>query len=231
LTSLESDLRRISGVTDVRVEHSEGAPRPSEIHVIATKDRNVKQIVRDVQSLTSASLGVSIDHRIVSVVQLESHPSPEAPPAAGSPAGEPRDVNLQASDGPPAVITLDRPILENVIVVTNSAGGWVRVSLRWPDGNLTFGAVIAGDRKKVRARAAASALVKALEPALAPKKAKVEIEDVILHQVTDREAVLVHAIYSERAKSIPIVGTAYIEDDVSSAAVKALLKAANRVLA
>lgn len=217
LVTLESDLRRITGVQDVRIERGEGATQPSAIHVVATKDRNAKQIVRDVQSLTSASLGISIDHRIVSVVQLESQAPVEAP--------------RQTIDDPQPVITLDRPILENVIVVTNSAGGWVRVSLRWPEGNLTFGAVMAGARRKVRARAAVSALVKALEPALANKKAKIEIEDVILHQVTNQEAVLVHAIYVERSRSIPIVGSSYVEDDIASAAVKALLKAANRVLA
>src|ERR671919_677812 len=67
LDRIENDLLRVPGVMSASVV---GEETPREIHVVATPERSPKQIVRDVQSLTSARFGISIDHRIVSVVQL-----------------------------------------------------------------------------------------------------------------------------------------------------------------
>jgi len=126
--------------------------------------------------------------------------------------------------------TPQRPILENVVLVTNAEGGWIRVSLRWPDGELSSGVSTAGERRMTRAQAAATATIKALTPALARSGAKIEVEDVLLHEMAGRDAVLIHAVHLGRTKTTPIVGSAYIYDDVASASVKALLKATNRVL-
>jgi hypothetical protein len=67
LVRLEADLPKIQGVSSARVV---GEDEPSEIHVVASTARPPKQIVRDVQSLANARFGIPIDHRIVSVVQL-----------------------------------------------------------------------------------------------------------------------------------------------------------------
>src|SRR5207248_11226560 len=71
LDGLEVELHKIPGVTGVRVI---GDQAPSEIHIVATPGRPAKQVVRDVQSLAAAGFGMSIDHRIVSVVQLDEAP-------------------------------------------------------------------------------------------------------------------------------------------------------------
>ena len=78
LAKLEQDLLRVPGVRSARVI---GTDVPSEIHIVTTSKRSPKQVVRDVQSLAAAGFGIPIDHRIVSVVQLDdSPPSPATVP-------------------------------------------------------------------------------------------------------------------------------------------------------
>ena len=72
LAKLEQDLLRVPGVRSARII---GTDVPSEIHIVTTSKRSPKQVVRDVQSLAAAGFGMPIDHRIVSVVQLDD-PAP-----------------------------------------------------------------------------------------------------------------------------------------------------------
>lgn len=67
---LEESLCRLTTVDAVRVVGDQSAI--SEIHVLATPGKPAKQVVRDVQSLAMASFGITIDRRVISVVQIES---------------------------------------------------------------------------------------------------------------------------------------------------------------
>ena len=91
LSRLEQDLLRVPGVRSARVV---GVDVPSEIHIVTTAKRSPKQVVRDVQSLAAAGFGIPIDHRIVSVVQLDEPPGPPPPndASARSPVGEERSA-------------------------------------------------------------------------------------------------------------------------------------------
>jgi len=42
-----------------------------DIHVLCTTGRNVKQLVRDIQSAVSAKFNIEIDYKIISVAQIE----------------------------------------------------------------------------------------------------------------------------------------------------------------
>ncbi|PLV59370.1 hypothetical protein [Thermotoga sp. KOL6] len=66
--TLEDIISKISGVISVKVVEEDGQPR--EIHVIADPSRNPKQIVRDIETVALASLGMKLDRRIISVAQL-----------------------------------------------------------------------------------------------------------------------------------------------------------------
>ena len=68
-STLEHALKRIPGVEAARVVMNGSAP--SEVHVITQPTKPPKQVVRDVQSVALASLGVQLDRRIVSVVQVD----------------------------------------------------------------------------------------------------------------------------------------------------------------
>lgn len=54
-----------------------------EIHILASNERNPKQIARDVQSALFAAYGLEVDHRIISIAQLPNCPfySQESAPA------------------------------------------------------------------------------------------------------------------------------------------------------
>ena len=115
LTRFQEDLQRIPGVKSARVV---GTDAPSEIHIIATVDRPAKQLVRDVQSLATAGFGLSIDHRIVSIVQLE---------------GE---------DQSPQQNGVARPVLDWVMMAAQGDAGRIDIGLRWPGAKRPAGRVL-----------------------------------------------------------------------------------------
>ena len=45
--------------------------RPIEVHVLADNSKPAKQTVRDVRSVAQTMFGLELDHRIVSVAQLD----------------------------------------------------------------------------------------------------------------------------------------------------------------
>ncbi|MFH0777035.1 MAG: hypothetical protein V2A71_00245 [Candidatus Eisenbacteria bacterium] len=63
----ESVLRRLRDVSAVSVLADAG--EIAEIHVTTASSRSPKQLVRDVESVLEAELGIRVDHRCVSVAQ------------------------------------------------------------------------------------------------------------------------------------------------------------------
>jgi hypothetical protein len=239
LTRLEQDLQRVPGIRSARIV---GADVATEIHIVATHARSPKQLVRDVQSLAQAGFGLTIDHRIVSIVQLEeSEPVPEKPAAAPEPPSETRaqpsesevhrTINLETDEAPGDLGPRPhRPVLERVVFATKGTSGWVKVALRWADGEVTEGAGAAGGSREARARGATLATLNALEPVLSRMGASLEIDHVLVHRIGQTDAVLVRALFYDGTSSTPLVGSAVVQDDVATAAVRALLHAINRKL-
>jgi hypothetical protein len=225
LDKLESELRKIAGVRNARIV---GTEAPEEIHVVASAARSPKQVVRDVQSLAAAGYGLPIDHRIVSVVQLEDAEPPPPPSTIqlDPPAERPQPVGA----APGAHHEERRPILERVVLGTRGNAGWVEVGLKWPDGTETDGSGTAGPSRETRARGAAKALVEALAPVLHERGVDLELDQVLIHRMDSADSVFVRATFSEGGNVIPVVGSAIVHDDVASAAVRALLHAVNRKL-
>lgn len=67
----QSLISKLNGVYASHVVFSE-TQEPIEIHVLANNRRNVKSIVRDVQSAVSARYGIEVDYHIISVAQVSS---------------------------------------------------------------------------------------------------------------------------------------------------------------
>jgi hypothetical protein len=92
VAAMERDLGRIPAVTSVRVVVE--ADELQEVHIVGSAGRSPKLIGRDVQSLLAARWGIDVDHRKVSVVQLDDAEegaaegvdltAPEPPLASGS---------------------------------------------------------------------------------------------------------------------------------------------------
>jgi len=69
--SYEEAIRKIRGVMAARVV-ADGKGTVSEIHVLAGPERGPKQVVRDVESSLMAQFGVAVDHKRISVAQVDS---------------------------------------------------------------------------------------------------------------------------------------------------------------
>src|SRR5207237_460293 len=91
--AMERDLTRIPAVTSARVMIEDDELR--EVHVVSGGNRSPKLIGRDVQSLLAAQWGIDVDHRKVSVVQLDDGDDVqvmEEPAADTSPAPAPQTM-------------------------------------------------------------------------------------------------------------------------------------------
>lgn len=70
MSELEEIIGRLQGVFSSRVIVNDwGAIE--EIHVLASVEKNPKQLVRDIESALAAKWGIKLDHRKISVAQLE----------------------------------------------------------------------------------------------------------------------------------------------------------------
>ena len=79
LPELEATLGRLPGVQAVRVVTGPDA-RPTEVHVLSSREKTPKQLVRDIQSVAMAQFDLEVDHRIVSIVQFDEGERGQASP-------------------------------------------------------------------------------------------------------------------------------------------------------
>ena len=70
VTDIESIVCRLKGVIAVSVVADDGGG-VSEVHVLAGSSRSPKQVVRDIESAVMARLGIAIDHKKISVAQVD----------------------------------------------------------------------------------------------------------------------------------------------------------------
>lgn len=201
LIKLEDELEKIHGVTGVRVVGDEA---PSEIHIVATNERPPKQIVRDVQSLTTTNLGEAIDHRIVSVVQLDEAPAAE-------------DV-------------ASRIVLDQVITASKRKDSWIRVTLKLPGDQVAEGAMLTGTSREERARDAVAAVIKALQPRLEAIGARLSLQNLLVHNDPNTPSVQTRAELQTPTHHSILIGAAAIHDDIATAAARAFLHSINRKL-
>jgi hypothetical protein len=71
LGDIEKELCRLPEVNAARLV-ADDIGRPKELHVLAASGKAPKQIARDIQSVAMATFGLELDHRIISVVQLDT---------------------------------------------------------------------------------------------------------------------------------------------------------------
>lgn len=96
---VEEMERAISEVAEVQAARVilDAVGDVSEIHVLATPGKQPKQLVRDVESALQARLGISIDHRVVSVAQLGRGAESDKSPRRHVEPVRPRIVGVSAS--------------------------------------------------------------------------------------------------------------------------------------
>jgi hypothetical protein len=199
---LEATLGRLPGVQAVRVVTGPDA-RPTEIHVLASREKTPKQLVRDIQSAAMAQFDLELDHRIVSIVQFDE---------ADAPGGNAANRVLIAT------INAQTTGLEATATVTLASGGTLY------DGTATAPAT-ASSKPRLIARATLNAVA-----ALMPVGA-CDIEYAQIAQVGGREvAVSIVQVVTSDGESI-VTGSALVRGDEADAVARSVLDALNRRLA
>ena len=211
LDAVERELRRIPEVRAARIV-ADLHGMPVEVHVLATPGKHAKQLVRDVQSVAIASQGLEIDHRIVSVVQLD-----DLVPV------------LAAGDPDAADPTAARPTLDGVVVERRELRCAATVRLRAGEEAVSGhaeGSVAAAATRRVVADATLAALAE-----LGPAASCASVEAANIVRVGDRDvavAVLTVVVppYEEIITGSAPVRTAGAEEAIA----RAVLDACNRRL-
>lgn len=211
LDAVERELRRIPEVRAARIV-ADLQGLPVEVHVLATPGKHAKQLVRDIQSVAIASQGLEIDHRIVSVVQLE-----DVVPV------------MPAGDADAADPGATRPTLDGVVVERRELRCAATVRLRSGEELVSGhaeGSVAAAAARRVVADATLAALAE-----LGPAASCASVEAASIVRVGERDvavAVLTVVVppYEEIVTGSAPVRTAGADEAVA----RAVLDACNRRL-
>jgi len=221
LPNLEESIRQIPGVRAVSVV-TDAQAQPTEVHVLAAPGKPAKQIVRDVQSLAMAQFDLDLDHRIVSVVQIEDETA----------ATDDDEAVIDVSDAPAdelleQIEAQARPMISEIGV--RSTGSEIEVEVRLElDGDTFVGIERGAAAASARPRLVAAATISALDELLGLPAAveSAAVVDTGTHPV----ALVVITISVPRLGAQSLAGSAVIRGDETDAVARAVLSAVNRRL-
>ncbi len=195
----EKLIQKVKGVISAKITTGQDE-KIQEIHILAGMDRNPKQIVRDVESLFMAQYGLSVDHKKISIAQLDSEANREKSP--------------------------NRIVLSGMSSSLNRLRADVRVSLRY--GEEVFEGASSGPRSESSyLRIAANATLAAIQQCL-KTDCYLEVDDIAIVKLARREAVVVAVSMVTLEGEETLIGSAWIRGDEQDAVAKSLLSALNR---
>jgi hypothetical protein len=198
---VEAALRSVPGVIGARLVP--GFERPiDELHVLTSLDKSPKQAVRDTQTVLMARFGVTTDHRVISVVQLDERT---------------------------ALGTANRVAIDGVSVAHRGLTVTAEVTLRDGDEQLV-GTAEGSAAGNARHRAVASAALDAVGPLLGEGRIA-ELDGVSVSEFGGNQvAVALLHLRSDRSQQ-QLAGCAVVRDDTPGAVARAVLDALNRTIA
>jgi len=195
---LEETLCRLPTVDAARVVGENGTI--SEIHILDSPGKAPKQVVRDVQSLAMAQFGLTVDRRVISVVQIETE-------ATGG------------SDRPAIVDILEEPVGSRLTVT---------VTLAWQNEMIT-GIASGPSAAMTRLRSVGEATVAALEHAIG-EDAAVALAALETPMIGTRQVAVAQIVIVTGGEERVLVGSALVGANEAKAAVRAVLDAVNRLV-
>ena len=209
LRDLEDELCRLGGVLAVRVV-GDRSDRPVEVHVLSDQSKAPKQTVRDVRAVAHTVFGIELDHRIVSVAQLDTDETV-------APTGVPVPGNER------------RARVGSIHVDSDSLRAEVRVTLvdatREHIG-YAEGSVAAVARPYLVAAATLDALRQIEAAADAVHLASAEVSRIGSNRVA-----VVTVVYVDPPMELFVSGSAIVRNDRDDAVARALMDATNRRIA
>jgi hypothetical protein len=194
----ESVINRVSGVNAAKIlTDSEG--NITEIHVLATNYRSPKQIVRDIESAIVAKYGSEIDHKKISVAQIE-------------------DKTVKESQG--------RLRLLSVNVKTSGPSTYIEVELADGSSNIYRGSANGANSSANRLRLVAKATLNAIREV--KEDYGFAVEDIAITELAKKDAVVVAVMAVNGSGEELLTGVAIAKKDVLEAVVRATLDSLNR---
>lgn len=209
LRELEDELCRLPGVHAVRIV-GDRSERPIEVHVLADQAKTPKQTVRDIRSVAHTVFGIELDHRIISVAQLDTND-------ANTPVG----IVLPTSER--------RARVGGVHVDNDGLRVEVRVTLA--DGERDYTGYAEGSIAAVaRPLLVAASTLDALRQ-IEPAADAVHLAGAELSRVGSTRVALVTVVYVEPPLELFVSGSAIVRQDRDDAVARALLDSTNRRMA
>jgi hypothetical protein len=226
LATVEREICRIPEVRAVRIVADHDG-RPVEVHVLASPGKHAKQLARDVQSVAMASVGLDIDHRIISVVQLDDGSVTTTTVPVATDDGESPSPN-GLSDAP----EIDEPriLVDGVITERRGITCSAQVTLRRGD-ELAEGVTEGPAAASATARLVAEATLDALRH-LEPAANMAHLETAMITRVGDREVAVTTVVLVIPPNEELMAGSAPVRGgDGHGAVARSVLDATNRRLA
>ena len=197
----DSLIRQVKGVISSQIVKGKDG-EISEIHILADASRSPKQVVRDIESAVLVQLGVELDHKKISVAQLQGKDEGPAP-------------NF-------------RPRLEGIEFSSRGGSSEARVTIDFGDQIYT-GSAQGPNVIRNQIRLAAAATLEAVENYLGGT-ARFMLEDVQKSTFSGRDVVLVCVSLLTPLGEEIFLGSALVAGDERDSAVKGTLDAINRRL-
>lgn len=214
LNQVEQLLSGLTGITSLKVV-PDGHGGIAEVHVVSDSDIGAKQIVRNIESALLAEFGLQIDHRKISVAEVDQ------PDIDHSEPGEPLGGLKPVEDA-------TRRLLLDSLEIDRKAGHRVacRVVLQ-ADEEAFEGEAQGPDFSQSRLEVAAEAVLEALNTATMEDIA-LRLEGVQKFHAFGRELVVTLVQGQERRRSVSLPGVCLVNDSPEEATVLACLQATNR---
>lgn len=209
-------LTRLSGIFAAGMRMEGG--QIVEIHILASTDRNPKQIARDVQSALFAAYNIEVDHRIISIAQLPEDPfsveRAETEEAKAALSEERREKELRLSFNG---------------IDFSMKGGACHVSVHLAhEGRVFTGEASCRDTSIQRNRTVAQATVNAVHQFLGMECfTLLEVKEIIVWGMAVMITVIEYA-NGERVDPLILIGSAVQSDNLSVGIVRSSLDALNR---
>lgn len=200
----EQAIKQIKSVIAARINVNDQG-EIEEIHILAGLDRAPKQIVRDVESTLAAQYNVLIDHKKISVAQVEE---------------DEEETNV--------IEVSKRPKLVGVTLKTVNGMAEIKVELFIGD-KIIEGVAQGPSTSHNKLRLFVEATLKALEP-LTLDKCLFVTEDIVITQLSKHQIALVSITLIASVGEQSLVGCVLVKNDDREAVVKATLDAVNRKL-
>jgi hypothetical protein len=223
LASVERELCRIPEVRAARIVADDDGT-PVEVHVLASPGKQPKQLVRDVQSVALAARGLDLDHRIVSIVQLDDG-NGTAPEAATFMDDDEPTPTAPAIPAPPS----DRVLLESASLLRSGVTATAEVALRRGEASVRASAE-GSSAAAVTLRLVAEATLEALRDVV-PAAGHAAVETATVVRAGEHEVALAVLVLVVPPNEEVVAGSAPVRaGGVHEAMARAVLDAGNRRL-